>query len=232
VGSLAAAGCRQAMNRSGWHQDRAVAGDLPVAQLGAARVVAVAVEVADPHRVERDIRLGGELPGSFTPAWPSSPAIRNRPGATRSLTGRRRPSSRSIQAYGSGGTRAGGRLIHADVVGRRGRRAAVGHDGRRLVAVAVLDVELAELHRLRAHRPQHARAVPGVLGPAGPHPVQLRLSCWGRRSRSRSATIRGARSLTSSRASRSPPLTTPSWPVRPTAEPRSSTCSSRSCPRW
>jgi AcrR family transcriptional regulator len=53
-----------------------------------------------------------------------------------------------------------------------------------------------------------------------------------RRSRSRSATIRGARSLTSSRASRSPPSTAPSWPVRPTAEPRSSTCSSRSCPHW
>src|SRR5690348_4258585 len=33
-------------------------------------------------------------------AWPSSPAIsRNRPGATRSLTGRRWPSSSSIQAW-------------------------------------------------------------------------------------------------------------------------------------
>jgi hypothetical protein len=74
-----------------------------VALPGAARVVVVAVEVADPHRVERDVRFFGELPGRFAPGWPSSPAIsRNRPGATRSLTGRRRPSSSSIQACGSG----------------------------------------------------------------------------------------------------------------------------------
>ncbi|HWN01331.1 MAG TPA: hypothetical protein VNO54_30130 [Streptosporangiaceae bacterium] len=51
----------------------------------------VAVEVADPQRVERDVRLRGELPGSFAPG----PAVlvgdqQNRPGATRSLTGRRR----------------------------------------------------------------------------------------------------------------------------------------------
>jgi hypothetical protein len=41
-----------------------------------------------------------------------------------------------------------------------------------LVAVAVFDVELAELHRLRAHGPQLGRAVPGVLRPAFPHPAQ------------------------------------------------------------
>jgi hypothetical protein len=41
-----------------------------------------------------------------------------------------------------------------------------------LVAVAVFDVELAELHRLRAHGPQHGRAVPGVLRTAFPHPAQ------------------------------------------------------------
>ena len=29
--------------------------------------MAVAVEVADPHRVERDVRLAGELPGRFAP---------------------------------------------------------------------------------------------------------------------------------------------------------------------
>jgi hypothetical protein len=39
--------------------DRAVAGDLPVALPGAARIVVAAVEVADPQRVERDVRLGG-----------------------------------------------------------------------------------------------------------------------------------------------------------------------------
>src|SRR5689334_14633612 len=48
-------------------QDRTAAGDLPVAQTGAARVVQVAVEVADPHRVEREVRLRGELPGRLAP---------------------------------------------------------------------------------------------------------------------------------------------------------------------
>src|SRR5271166_2427918 len=43
--------------------DGAVAGDLAVALPGAARVVVVAVEVADPHRVEREAGFGGELPG-------------------------------------------------------------------------------------------------------------------------------------------------------------------------
>jgi hypothetical protein len=65
--------------------------------------VAVAVEVADPHRVERDIRLRGELPGSFAPGLAVLAGDQQeRPGATRSLTGRRRPSSSSIQACGSG----------------------------------------------------------------------------------------------------------------------------------
>jgi hypothetical protein len=47
--------------------DRAVAGDLPVALPGAARIVVAAVEVPDPQRVERDVRLRGELSGSFAP---------------------------------------------------------------------------------------------------------------------------------------------------------------------
>jgi hypothetical protein len=41
------------------YQDRAVGRDLTLAQPGAARVVQVAVEVADPHRVQRDARLPG-----------------------------------------------------------------------------------------------------------------------------------------------------------------------------
>jgi len=49
------------------HEDRAVAGDLPVALPGAARVVVVAVEVADPQRVERDAGLRGEVPGRLAP---------------------------------------------------------------------------------------------------------------------------------------------------------------------
>ncbi len=51
----------------GTHQDRAVAGDLAMAQPGAARVIQVAVEVADPHRVERQARFGGKLQGCFAP---------------------------------------------------------------------------------------------------------------------------------------------------------------------
>ena len=38
-----------------------------MAQPGAARVVQVAVEVADPHRVEREAGLRGELPGRIAP---------------------------------------------------------------------------------------------------------------------------------------------------------------------
>jgi hypothetical protein len=48
-------------------KDRAVAADLPVALPGAARVVPVAVEVADPQRVQREAGLGGELPGRLAP---------------------------------------------------------------------------------------------------------------------------------------------------------------------
>jgi hypothetical protein len=38
-----------------------------MAQPAAARVVQVAVEVADPQRVERDVRLRGEPPGGVAP---------------------------------------------------------------------------------------------------------------------------------------------------------------------
>ena len=38
-----------------------------MAQPGAARVIQVAVEVADPRRVERQARVGGELLGCFAP---------------------------------------------------------------------------------------------------------------------------------------------------------------------
>ncbi len=144
-----------------------------MAEPGAARVVQVAVEVPDPQRVERDVRLRGELPGGF------APGLAVLAGDQQEAPGRDEVLDRAAVAVlvidpgvRQGRTRAGGRLVHADVVGRRGCGAAVGHDGGGLVAVAVLDVELAELHRLRAHRAQHARAVPGVLGPAAPHPAQ------------------------------------------------------------
>ena len=50
------------------HEDRAVAGELAVAQPAAARVIEVAVEVADPQRVEREVLFRGELPGGLAPA--------------------------------------------------------------------------------------------------------------------------------------------------------------------
>jgi hypothetical protein len=52
----------------GAHQDRAVATDLAVTQPGAAWVIQVTVEVADPQRVECQARFGGELVGCFAPS--------------------------------------------------------------------------------------------------------------------------------------------------------------------
>jgi hypothetical protein len=53
---------------------------------------------------------------------------------------------------------------------------------------------------------------------AGIEDVQNEVSCCGHRSRRRSATIRKARPPASSRGSRWPPSTAPSWPARPIAE--------------
>ena len=66
------------------------------------------------------------------------------------------------------------RLVDADLVRVLRGRAAVGHDRGGLVGVAVLDVELVELHRLRADRPQHGGAVLGVLGQAAPQAPEAR----------------------------------------------------------
>jgi len=152
-----------------------------VALPGAARVVQVPVEVADPQRVERDVRLRGELAGCLAPGLAVLPGDQQEPPRRDEILDR---AAVTVLILDPGvrqrGTRAGGRLVHADLVGRRGRGTAVGHDGGGLVAVAVLDVELAELHRLRAHGPQHGRAVRGVLGPAAPHPAQLRHVLPGR----------------------------------------------------
>ena len=114
-------------------------------------------------------------------AAPSSPAIsRKRPGVTRSLIGRRLPSSSSIQACGSG---APGRVdgsIDADVVDVLRRRAAVGHDGGGVVGEPVLDVELGELHRLRAELAHHVPAKLLVLRAPAPQPPQQRHVLLGR----------------------------------------------------
>src|SRR5690242_13109581 len=170
-GSPGPAGCQTAVRAD---QDRAAAGDLPGAQPGAARVVQVAVEVADPHRVEREVRLRGELPGRLAPWLALLAGDQQEPARRHEVLDRAAVAVLIVDpGVRQRGTGTGGRLIHADPVDRRGRGAAVGHDGRGLIAVAVFDVELAELHRLRPHHPQHARAVPGVLGPAAPHPAQL-----------------------------------------------------------
>ena len=85
------------------HQDRALGADLSAAQPRAARVKQVAVDVPDPDRVDRNSRAWARSRAASHHAWPSSPAIsRNRPGATRSLIGRRWPFSSSIHACGRG----------------------------------------------------------------------------------------------------------------------------------
>jgi hypothetical protein len=75
------------MNRSGRSRTAPSLAICRVAQPGAARVVAVAVEVADPHRVERDVRLAGD---------------QQEPPRRDEVLTERRPSSSSIQACGSG----------------------------------------------------------------------------------------------------------------------------------
>ena len=80
---------------------------------------------------------------------------RKRPGPTRSLIARRLPSSSSIQACGSG---APGRVVGSYTrmsSSGRGGRGPIGHDRRRVVRVAVFDVQLTEFHRLRPHGPEH-----------------------------------------------------------------------------
>jgi hypothetical protein len=52
---------------AGADEDGAVAGDLAMAQPGAARVVEVTVQVADPHRADGKMRRCRELPGRFAP---------------------------------------------------------------------------------------------------------------------------------------------------------------------
>jgi hypothetical protein len=70
------------------------------------------------------------------------------------------------------GARTRRRLVDADVVGRLRRGTVVGNNGGRFVGVAVLDVELGELHRLGTHGTKRAGAELGVLGPTAPHASQ------------------------------------------------------------
>jgi len=108
----------------GPHEDRALGTEPAHAQPGAARVVPVAVEVADPHRVERDVRLGGELPGRFAPGLAVLAGDQQEPPRRDEVLDRAAAVLVVDPGVRQRGTRAGGRLIHADAVGRRGRGAA------------------------------------------------------------------------------------------------------------
>ena len=149
--------CRHATKRSGrtriapsrsisrWRSQRA------------ARVEEVAVEVADPQRVERQARLGGER------ARRLAPRLAVLAGDQQEAAGRDEVLDRAAVAVlvvdpgvRQRRPRARRRRVDADVVDRLGRRAAVGHDGGGVVGEAVLDVELGELHRLRADLAQDA----------------------------------------------------------------------------
>src|SRR5215468_2264856 len=168
------AGCRQAMNRSGRTRTA------PSLAIWRWRNHLQRGSYRSPSRCPiRTVSIGTFAPAARCraashQAWPSSPAIsRNRPGATRSLTGRRLPSSSSIQAWGSGAPgRVDGWYTRTSPAGG-GRDGTVGDDGRGSIAGPVFDIELAELHRLRPHCPQDACAVRGVFRPAAPHPAQL-----------------------------------------------------------
>ena len=125
-GSGAVVVCRQPMNRSGRTRTAPVTGDLAVAQPGAARVEQVAVEMADPDRVQRQAGLRGQVARGLAP-WPAvlSGDQQEAPGAHEVLDGRRPPSSSSIQACGSGslaGCMAGRPGSSSAVSGPRCRR--------------------------------------------------------------------------------------------------------------
>ena len=66
-GRLRGAGAAPADEAVGANQDRSVASDPPVAQPHAARVVEFALDVADPNRVQRNTRFGGEFVRSVAP---------------------------------------------------------------------------------------------------------------------------------------------------------------------
>jgi hypothetical protein len=159
----------------GAHEDRAVALDLAVAKPGAARVVEIAVELTDPERTEREARLPGELAGRLAPRLAVLAGDQQETSRLDQILDRAAvavlvvdPGVRQRRA------RACGRGVDADVVDRLRGRAAVGDHGRGRIRVAVLDVQLRELHRLRADLAEYVRAVLGVFGPPAPHPAQLR----------------------------------------------------------
>jgi len=149
--------CSPSDEAVGAQEDRAVALDAALAHPSAARIVEISVEVADPNRIERKSRLGGQLVGRLAPRTTVLPCDEQE------ATGKDEVLDRAALAVlvlnpgvGQRSSRPCRGLVHADVVDRRGRLGAVRHDGSGVVAVAVLNVELRELHRLRAHQPQDA----------------------------------------------------------------------------
>jgi hypothetical protein len=95
---------------------------------GAARIVVVAVEAADPQRAERDVRLRGELPDRFVPGLAVLAGDQQEPPRRQEVLDWAAAAAVVVVDPGvrQRGTRARGRLIHGDVVDRRGLRAAVG----------------------------------------------------------------------------------------------------------
>ena len=134
-----------------------------------ARVEQIAVEMTDPEGVERHLSLIGQVTGRLAPRLAVLSRDQKEPPGRDEVLERAAlavlvvdPGVRQRCSW----TRRG--LVDADVIDRPGR-GVVAHDGRRLVAVAVLNVKLAELHRLRAKLAQHGRAVLGILRPAAQH---------------------------------------------------------------
>ncbi len=126
-------------------QDRAAAVDLAVAQPGAARVVQVAVEVADAQRVERDAGLRGELPGRLAPGLAVPAGDQQEPARRHEVLDRAAVAVLVLDpGVRQGSARTGGRFIYADLVGRHGSGAAVGNHGGGVVAVAIFGRETVD----------------------------------------------------------------------------------------
>ncbi len=157
----------------GAHQHGAVGPDAAVAQPRAARVEQIAVEVPDADGVDRQPVLAGQRVGGRAPRLPLLAGDEQEPPGRHEVLDRA-PGAVLVVDPGVGerGAGPGGGLVDPDLVDRLGGRRSVRDDRGRVVRVAVLDVELPELHRLRAHQPQHLAAQLGVLGPPAPDPLQ------------------------------------------------------------
>jgi hypothetical protein len=127
-----------------------------VTQPAAARAVKVAVHVADRHRVEREVRLGGELPGRLAPRVaviagdqeeaPRSDEVLDRASVAVLLVD---PGMRQGRAWPGGGQ------LQADVVDRCGDGAGID---------VATDHEPLERKEFVVPRVDRGRARPGWAG--------------------------------------------------------------------